>query len=234
MSNPTLSPEEQFLRYHNKLRDELKVAFTHHEVCKTLRKLENSYLGEFNVAPTFFGLTIDAHLFATIMSINRFIDDHGSAFKLKKFFKFIEQNMDIFSDETYKKHMQNRGYDDEDCEYWLKKRIRLTRDMIKEDEKVIEKLPVKNLKDWRNKKLAHIDESYVLTDAKISVASPITIGDIDQIINTLNGILNRYLLAFDGSEWAIGSPASGVTIQIEYIFESIRFYSKSIKQKRNI
>ncbi len=227
MSKTAISPEEQFLKYHNKLRDELNLAYTHHETCKALKKFMKTYLDEFNVAPAFFGLTIDAHLFATIMSINRFIDDHANAFKLKKFFKLIEQNPDMFSDEAYRRHLKDKGYDDEDCKYWLENRVRLTSDAIKKDEKIIEKLPVKNLKDWRNKELAHIDELYVLTDAKISQTSPITSADIDQIINTLHEILNRYLLAFDGSEWAIGSPASGVTDQIEYILSSIRFKNKS-------
>jgi hypothetical protein len=227
MSNTTLHPEEQFLKYHDKLRDELNTAYTHHEICKTLRKLMSNYLEEFNTAPSFFGLTIDAHLFATIMSLNRFIDDHANAFKLKRFFKLIEQNLNIFSDEEYEKHLKDKGYDDEDCKFWLKNRIRVTCDTLKEDKKTIEKLPVKNLKAWRNKKLAHIDEFYVLTDAKISQESPITIGDIDQIINTLHEILNRYLLAYDGSEWAIGSPAAGVSNQIEDILYSIRFYRKS-------
>jgi hypothetical protein len=227
MSKTSISLEEQFMKYHNKLRDELNLAYTHHEICKTLRELMKNYLDEFNVAPAFFALTIDAHLFATIMSINRFIDDHANAFKLSKFFKLIEQNPDVFSDEAYRRHLKDKGYDDEDCKHWLENRVRLTSDAIKKDEKIIEKLPVKNLKDWRNKKLAHIDELYVLTDAKISKMSPITSADIDQIIHTLHEILNRYLLAFDGSGWAIGSPACGVSDQIEFILGSIRFSKKS-------
>lgn len=227
MVNCALTPEEQFLKYHDRLRDELNRAYTHHEICKTLKKLTSSYLNEINAAPSFFGLTIDAHLFATIMSINRFIDEHARAFKMKTFFTFIEKNFNIFSDEAYIKHLSDKGYDNQDCEYWLKNRTKVTHDTIKKDKEIIENLPAGNLKDWRDKKLAHIDETYVLTDAEVSQESPITSADIDQIISTLHEVLNRYLLAYDGSGWAIGAPAAGVSNQIVYILDSIRFYQKS-------
>jgi hypothetical protein len=228
MVDYALTPEEQFIKYHDRLRDELNRAYTHHEICKTLRKLTSSnYLNELNVAPSFFSLTVDAHLFATIMGINRFIDEHARAFKMKTFFEFIERNFNIFSDEAYIKHLRNKGYDDQDCEYWLKKRTRITHDIVNRDKEIIENLPAENLKDWRDKKLAHIDEIYVLKDAKVSQESPITSADIDQIINTLHEVLNRYLLAYDGSEWVIGAPAAGISDQIVFILDSIRFYQKT-------
>jgi len=227
MVNCVLTPEEQFLKYHDRLRDELNRAYTHHEICKTLKKLVSNYINEINEAPSFFGLTIDAHLFATIMSINRFIDEHARAFKMEKFFVFIERNFNIFSDEASIKRLRDKGYDDEDCEYRLKNRTKVTHDTIKKDKEIVKNLPAGNLKDWRDKKLAHIDETYVLTDAKVSQESPITSADIDQIISTLHEILNRYLSAYDGREWIIGSPAAGISNQIVYILDSIRFHRKS-------
>lgn len=227
MEGSALTPEERFLKYHNKLREELNWAHTHHEICKTLRKHTSDYLNEMNAAPLFFSLTIDAHLFTTIMSINKLIDEHSSSsLKMTKFFKFIEDNFSIFSDESYVKHLRAKGHDDEDCGHWLKIRTRITHDTIVEDRQVIKNIPIENLKDWRDKKLAHIDEVYVLTDTKVSQKSPITSADMDKIINTLHGILNRYLLAYDGSGWELGLPA-GVSDQIVYILDSIRFHRES-------
>jgi hypothetical protein len=180
-----------------------------------------------NAAPAFFSLTIDAHLFVTIMSINKLIDEHSSnSLKMTKFFKFIEENFSIFSDESYIKHLRIKGHDDEDCEFWLKKRTKITRDTIKEDRQVIKNIPIENLKDWRDNKLAHIGEVYVLTDTKVSQKSPITSADMDKIINTLDVILSRYLSAYDGSEWELGLPA-GVSNQIVYVLDSIRFHRES-------
>lgn len=228
MVNCALAPEEQFLKYHARLRNELNLAYTHHEISRTLKTLMSTYLNEINEAHSFFGLTIDAHRFATVMSINRFIDKHATAFKMEKFFRFIEQNLDIiFSDEAYMKHLRDKGYDDEDCKYWLKKRTKVTHHTIRKDKETVKNLPAQNLKDWRNKKLAHIDETYVLTDAEVSQESPITSADIDQIISTLHEVLNRYLLAHNGSEWIIGSPSAGISNQIVYVLDSIRFHRKS-------
>lgn len=227
MTNCAITPEEQFLKYHDRLRDELNRAYTHHEICKTLKMLTSSYLNEINTAPSFWGLTIDAHLFATIMSINRFIDEHARAFRMKTFFTFIEKNFNIFSDEAYEKRLRNKGYDDQDCIYWLKNRTKVTHDIIERDKETIENLPARNLKDWRDKKLAHIDEIYVLTDATVSQESPITSADIDQIIGTLHDVLNRYSSAYDGSGWAIGAPAAGTSDQIVRILDSIKFYKGS-------
>lgn len=224
MASMELSPEERFTRYHDRLRNELNIAYTHHAISKTLKKSFKDHRDEINIAPTFFGLTIDAHLFSTILSVSRFVDAHSKAFKIKKFFDLIEENFDaLFSDLAYEKHLRQKGYDDEDTKYWMQNRIKITRETIVKDKDTISKLPIENLKSWRDKKLAHIDEYYVLTNAKISEENPITSIDIDKIIDTLHDILNRYLLAYDGSEWVIGVPASGVTDQIEYILDSIKF-----------
>lgn len=225
MSSRTYTPEDQFEKYHSKLRDELNKAYTHYEICKKLREFRTSRGEEFSEALTFLGLTIDAHLFATVMSINRFIDKRQDSLKMDVFFKFVEDNLGLFSDEAYEKRLRDKKMSDIECAHWMEKQVKITRGTIGQDKNSIKNLPIRNLKDWRDKKLAHVDRDIVLKDVDVMKESPVTIGEIDQIIDTLNGILNRYSLAYNGTEWIIGLPP--VIPQIEYIFDAIGFFVKS-------
>jgi hypothetical protein len=225
MSNYILTTEEKFIKYHDKLRDELNKAYTHYEICKSLRDFRTSHYEEFINALTFFNFTIDANLFATVMSINRFIDKRKESLKLDIFFKFVEDNLNMFSDEAYEKRLRNKGMDDEDCGHWMKKHIKITPETIRQDRQKVENLPIHNLKIWRDKKLAHINKNFILIDIDVMQDSPVTISEIDQILDTLHEILNRYLISYNGTEWAIGLPT--VKPQIEYIINSIKFFRES-------
>jgi len=222
MSNHKLTLEEEFLKYHEGLQDELNKAYTHYEICKYIRGLKKDYLAELNEASTFFGLTINAHLFATVMSINKFIDKTSESLKMDVFFRFIEDNLNLFSHEAFENRLRSKGNYDE---HWVRNHIAITSDMVREDKERLGKLPINNLKEWRNKKLAHIDKKYVLRNADVMQESPVKIQEIDDIINTLHEILNRYLVAYDGTQWDIGLAPT--KYQIKYIVDAIRFYRES-------
>lgn len=97
--------------------------------------------------------------------------------------------------------------------------------MVDQDKETIMNLPIDNLRKWRHKKLAHIEEAFVTDNIKMSDNYPISIQDVDKILVTLHEILNRYRIAYDGSEWIIGLPP--VKYQIEYIFNAINFQRES-------
>ncbi len=54
------------------------------------------------------------------------------------------------------------------------------------------------------------------------------IEEIDDILSTLDEILNRYGIAYDGSEWSIGLPP--VKGEMEYIMDSMKFHRESRKR----
>lgn len=222
MSNHKLTPEEQFLKYHEKLRSELNKAYSHYEICKYIRGLGKDYLAELNEARTFFSLTADAHLFATVMSINRFIDKSKKSLKMDVFFKFVEGNLDIFSDVDFENRLRREGRYDE---HWVREHVPVTSDMVRQDRKRLHDLPIDNIREWRHKMLAHIEEEYVLKNVNVMQESPVKVEEIDRIIGTLDQILNRYLVAYDGSGWDIGLPPT--EHQIRYIVDAIRFRRES-------
>lgn len=85
MSTNILTSEERFVIYYDRLRDELNRAYTHYEICKALREFSCTHRSEFIEALTFFQLTISANLFATVMSISRFIDTRRDSLHLDVF-----------------------------------------------------------------------------------------------------------------------------------------------------
>ena len=150
MSTRLLTHDERFLAYYNKLRDELNTAYTHYEICKSLRELKSTRRTEYSEALTFFSLTMNSNLFATIMGVNRFIDSRRDSLHLGVFFRFIRGNLSLFSTEAYKRRLIDNGVDPEDCEHWATLHVDITAEMVDQDQERIETLPVDNLKIWRN------------------------------------------------------------------------------------
>lgn len=226
----TFIPDERFLAYHDKLRDELNKAYTHYEIVKSLRENRSGRRAEFNEALTFFSVTIDANLFMTVMSVNKFIDSHRDSLHLDIFFEFIRNNLNLFSTSAYKKRLLDKGLDSEDCEHWGKLHTDITAEVVDQDKVKVESLPVHNLKVWRDKKLAHIEKNLVTKNVDVMKVNPVTIQEIDKVIITLHEILDRYRIAYDGVQWMLGLPPAKP--QIEYVMDAISFYRQSRKQRK--
>ena len=69
-----IKAEEEFSRYHEKLRSELNIVNWHFTILKYIKEIQSNYLKKLNQAPAFWGLTINAHLYAALMCLNRFFD----------------------------------------------------------------------------------------------------------------------------------------------------------------
>lgn len=233
MSSHSLTPEEQFIIYHDRLRDELNTAFTHYEIAKSLREFSHTRRSEFIEALTFFQVTIDANLFAAVMTINRgFIDKRDDCLQLDGFFELVRKNNNVglFSTPAFKQRQADKGMSSEDIEHWASLHVEITDKMVCEDEAKVKSLPVTNLKSWRNKKLAHIDKQQAMKNTSVMKAKPVTVKEIDDILTTLDEILNRYHVAYDGTSWSIGLPP--VRQEMEYLMDAIKFYRQSRKERK--
>ena len=227
-----LTPDERFLAYYERLRREINTAYTHYEICKALREMMSTRPAEFSEAITFFSETMNAHLFATIMSIGKFVDTRGDSLHLNNFFRFVVQNKNLFSVASFKQRLLAQGHDSEYCEHFAQLHHDITDDVVTEDRAKIKSLPIENLIAWRHKKLAHIEKKLVTENVDIMTEKPVTIQEIDTIIATIHEILNRYRIAYDGVEWILGLPPAKP--QIEYIMDAISFYRQSRKGRKDV
>lgn len=225
-----LTPDEQFIVYYDRLRDEINKAYTHYEIAKALREMRETRRSEFSEAPTFFSLTMNAHLFETIMSIGRFVDKRRDSLHLSKFFRFIKQNKNLFSLASFKQRLLAQGHDNDYCEHFAQLHTDVTEAIVAKDEKRIASLPIGNLIAWRHKKLAHIEERVITENVDIMKEKPVTIQEIDAILITIHEILNRYRIAFDGTEWILGLPPAKP--QIEYVMDALSHYRQSRKERK--
>ncbi len=195
---PTLQ-EKRFLKYHERLVKELQHANLHFSLWKRLENYRADYLKELNQAHVFFRSTIEAHLEAALLHIFRVIDTHKDSVNIWTFLRFCDENQEIFSVEALSQHRTD----------------------IDEDKKKLETLrPItKNLKLWRNKAFAHIDEKFVQDEVDVVKQHPIEIGQVEETITTLFRILNRYLLAYGHPTWLIALPGED---DIQTVMDAIR------------
>lgn len=228
MPHPT-PQEEQFLIYMKRLRDELNIAYTHYEIAKSLREFRHTRLSDFNEAITFFQVTQNANLFAAVIAICRFIDERTDTMQLRSFFELVRNNLDLFTTSAFRTRLEHKGMDEEDINHWSQLHAGITEEMVNADEAKIKNMPVTNLMQWRHKKLAHLDKERALKEIDIMQENPVTVKEIDDILTTLDEILNRYSIAYDGGQWAIGLPP--VKQQMVYIMDSLKFHRES--KKRN-
>jgi hypothetical protein len=212
--------EEYFQKYHEKLMWETQNAQAHLKLWERLEKYKLSYLHELNQAPHFFSFTTKAHLDNALLTLARILDQNPrhDPLSIWKFLNFVEQNCDMFSTEAFRQRvMQKPNYD----EHWTKSHEPITIKEINKNRRKLEGLEqtVNNLTNWRHKVIAHTDRQFFLTDKDISKEYPLQRQQLQEVIDTLFQILNRYSVAFESSSYFekfVGED------DIQYIMDYIR------------
>jgi hypothetical protein len=211
--------EEYFQKYYEKLIWETQNARAHLKLWERLERYKSSHLKELNQAPHFFTFAIKAHLDDALLTLSRILDRHEDSLSIWKFLDFAEQNCQIFSTEAFRQRMRQKpNYD----KHWTKSHEPITIKEIKEDRQKLERLEqtVNNLTTWRHKVIAHIDRQFLLTGKIASKEYPLQRQQLQEVIDTLFKILNRYSRAYNSStflEKFVGED------DIQYVMDSIRF-----------
>ena len=225
-NNVSTNAEETFAKYHQELRGELNNANWHFTIWKYLQELRGTYHKELNQAPSFFGLTMQAHLLAALVRINKFFDKNEKHLSIRKFLDFIEQNLDMFSNKAFEARMRNIGKYES---YVIKEHSEITLQKVEEDRKRVGDLPVSYIRKWRNTVLVHIEAERVLRSIDIMKKYPVVQRQVDDIINTVDDILNEYLVAYDASTWA---KDLAVKDGIKSVVDAIRFKLTETRRQR--
>ena len=218
-----VTPEEEFSKYHDKLRDELNKVNWHFTVLKYIGKIQNDYRQELNQAPAFWSLTINAHMFSVLTRLNNFFGEREKVkhLHMRSFLDFIEQNLGIFSPQAFERRLRIKSRYDELA---AKFNSEITAEKVERDRQKLRNLPISSLKGWRSTILSHIDRNYVAQNVDVAKQHPIKTKHIAEIINTLDEMLNEYCLAYDFS-----THSKDLTIEygIQYILDAIRFKLQS-------
>jgi len=213
-----LKDEEEFRRYHQRLRRELDEANWHFSIVKYISGVSNDYLGELNQAPAFWGLTIKAHMFSVLMRLNNFFGKEAKDKHLHmlSFLDFIENNPNIFSSQAFERRLRTAGRYDEIA---VKFNSEITAEKVVQDKQKLSNLPIPSLKAWRNKILSHMDKNDIAQNVNIAKKYPITTKQIAEIIDTLHDMLNQYCLAYD---FSTHSKDLAVEYGLQYVLDAVR------------
>lgn len=229
-SNKMLEAEEEFRRYHDRLWRELDKADMHFSVVKYISNASKEYLQELNQAPGFWGLTMTAHIFSTLMHLNNLFGKGAKEkhLHMRSFLDFVKENLDIFSRESFEKRLKAvNKYDGRASEF----DSQITAEKVEKDIEKLKKLPISSLKAWRNKILSHIDKNDIARNIDIAKKYPVKTTHLAEIIETLDKMLNGYSSAFDFSGHIRGLATED---GIKYILDVIRSSLQTRKKPNQI
>ena len=140
---------------------------------------------------------------------------------MNSFLDFIEQNLDIFLNQAFERRLRAVGRYDEIA---ARSHTQVTPEIVNQHRQKLNDLPISSLRKWRNAVLAHLEKDPVLQGVDVTKKFPINQKQIEEIINTLDEILNCYSHAYDSSTWVRGLPLQH---GIQYTLDAIRFKLQS-------
>ena len=193
--------EEEFIRYHRTLRGEVDNANWHFQAWKMLWRLVESYIEEFNMAHTFFRLTMRAHLLETVQRLHRICRRSEDGMNMFEFLDFVRKNLDIFTAQSAETGKHGEKEYDIEAELIAEVALLITPDLVEGHIQQIEALPLAKLEAWNDNAQGYIDMKRAKGHIKLLEESPVDIEEVDKIIDTLHNILNVYSASYDGQVW---------------------------------
>jgi len=229
MANLNYKPtkvEAQFKKRQDKLREELNVAYRHLTIAKHLMDLMKDYTSAYNIAPTFWALTINAHVFETIIRLWGILEKRKDTINVNRELDFIEQNPKLFSHEAYIERLKSKQELETGVLLGAHKAITLK--MVNDFRHKLDELPKENLRRLRHKGLAHVNGEIVEAGINVFEEYPINIEEIEQMMDVVDNILNTCSGAYNGIHYEKHLALEG---GIDDIMDAINLWIDS-KQKR--
>ncbi len=224
--------EKLFQKYYDKLIWETIHARAHLKLWERLEHYRASYLKELNQAPHFFTFTLKAHLDDTLVTLSRILDRRrcGDPLSIWKFLDFVHQNLEIFSNEAFSQRMKQKPDYEKYSKYQDESHTPITQKEIEEDKQKLLSLEhtIDNLTTWRDKVIAHIDRRFLLRGRIVSQEYPLQRQKLEEIIQALVKILNRYSGAYNSSIYAERFLGEN---DVQNVMNSIHFHIQGKKRQ---
>ncbi len=174
----------KFVELRNLLMKQAYTGRSHFILWKSLMQALEKDPQSLNCAREFFGLTINAHIDATMLHLSRLIDTHPQSVNIFYFLDYVERNRKELFKHTDQSTLEMA---------------------LDSDRKTLQKLSpkIENVKRRRNKLYAHIDQECISNRTEILKTYPVVVGDVEELFEKIGKILNRYSGFFDGSTWVM-------------------------------
>jgi len=185
--------EEKFEQYREYLLNETK-RLTHY-ICvyKHVHKRQEDRLEIMNISPAFFQTIIDSLFSVIVLWVDKLFCEKSKR-GLFNFLTFCQYNRNIFKISELKRR---RNYPND---HWMLNTEPITYQTVEDDKQKIRDLDsLPSFKLRRDKFHAHFDKEYFFNRSKLGEDAPLKWPDIDQILETMKDIINRYSASYDGN-----------------------------------
>jgi hypothetical protein len=169
-------PEEIFETTLNHLIKQHLLANAHVKIGRGIGDIIGADPAIAHVAPTFWGLTISAHLDNAQLLAFKFFDPRSGTMTIEHLLSQAEAHGEIFQHATPAQ---------------VKEVIRIARTQIVNLDQTL-----KLIRQKRNRLIAHLDPTVVRDPAKIAAQTRVTFSDLNRILGTAGDILNEVSAKF--------------------------------------
>jgi hypothetical protein len=149
---------------------------------------------------TFWGLTLSAHLNASLQSLCRVYDQNPKALHLRSWLDTIQDNLTLFSEHEFRERLKDNAFVDS-----LARTLRRPdeRQLAQDIENCSLSDPlVKNLMVHRGSRIAHKSAKNVVAEKDIGDRHPLTYGGVELLLDRAIVILNRYSNLFGDNTYS--------------------------------
>lgn len=192
-----IKSSEDFERLLDALDGELVSANIFFRLHRDLTNSVAEYEREFNQSGTFWKLTFQAHLDASLFRLCRVYDNTALSLSLLNLLDTIKVNLHLFDVAGFKERLKDNPFVESLS-------ITARKPDLKQLDEDIDYVSVNNplvdkLIKWRNKIFAHRDARNVIIKKNLAVSYPLSINDISELLERGIMILNRYSSLFRAS-----------------------------------
>lgn len=163
------------------------IFFKHHS---DLKSAAAEYRKEFNESVTFWNITFQALLDATMFALCRIYDTHEKTNSLRNLLDTIKENLHIFDKADFRMRLKDNPFVDSLAESARKPDLnQLNEDIEYASDK---NSLVNNLREWRNNILAHKSAKIIIKGRNIPDDFPLSVENISELLERGMSILNHY------------------------------------------
>ena len=183
------------------LLDDLVDARFHFSLHQDLANATEEYATELAQSPTFWGLTLSAHMDAVLLRLCRAYDTYEhTALNLRNLLDTIQEHLNIFDEPNFRQRLKGNSFVDSlAAELKPPDQAQLQKDVdvVSDSDPLVHKLVM-----WRHNYIAHRNSHFTLNPKKFDAQYPLLFAEVDVLITRALEIGNRYSLLFDATAHA--------------------------------
>jgi AbiU2 len=192
---------EEFRSLLTALLDDLVDARFHFSLHQNLAKATEEYASELAQSPTFWGLTLSAHMDAVLLRLCRAYDTYKhDALNLRNLLDTIQAHLNIFDEPNFRERLKGNAFVDSlAAELKPLDQAQLQKDLevVSDSDPLVHKLVM-----WRHSYIAHRNIHFTLNPKTFDAQYPLLFAEVDVLITRALEIGNRYSLLFDATAHA--------------------------------